>query len=94
MPGQSSTRATKAFLDPVAQDIAQPVDLRRGLVADHDRLVAARPDLVLPSSQTADLAGHVGLEVAHELGHAFGIGNPGKEVVLLEATKNAEISTG
>src|SRR4029077_57562 len=54
------------FLDPVAEDVFQALDLRRLLLADQDRLIAPPEDLFPPAGDPPDLAGDFRREVTHE----------------------------
>ena len=63
------------FLDPVAEDVLQALDLRGFLLADQDRLVAPPEDLLPPAGDPPDLAGDFRGEVAHESGELAGVGD-------------------
>ena len=58
----------KPFLATVAEEIREPRGLRRFLVADDDRLIASRPNLVGPARMASNLAGEIGREIPHEVG--------------------------
>ena len=63
----------ESLLDPVREDVFQPLNLGAFFGADHDGLVPPRPDLVAPVDEAPDFARQVGVDVAHEAGELEGI---------------------
>jgi len=72
----------QALLDPVRQGVAQPFDLGGVFVADHDGLVPSRPELLAPADEPPDLAGQVGVDVAHEARELEGVVDIQEEVKM------------
>jgi hypothetical protein len=72
----------QVLLDPVREVVGQAVDLGGLFVADHDGLVAARPDPVGPAGQVAHLTGQIAVEVPHEEGKLPGVADPEEEVKM------------
>jgi hypothetical protein len=62
----------QVLLDSVRQDVREALDLSPLFLGDHGHVVAAFEDVSLPASQTVDLAGELGLDVAHEAGDLQG----------------------
>jgi hypothetical protein len=52
----------QSFFDPMGKDVAQALNLRAVLLADHDGLIPARPDAMSPAGQALDLEGGVGVD--------------------------------
>jgi hypothetical protein len=63
--------AHKTFLAPMRQEVLEPPNLSRFLVAHNDRLVAAPPHPLSPARPPSDFSGDVRADIAHEVGEAF-----------------------
>jgi hypothetical protein len=72
----------EALFTAVREKVLQSRDLRCFLVADHDGLVSPRPDLVGPAVEPADLAGEVGIDIAHEIRKLAGVVDVEQEVIV------------
>jgi hypothetical protein len=77
----------QALFDAVAEDVAEPRDLRLGLVADLDRLIPPPEDLLPPAGESADLASHLGVEVVHEARELPGVVDLQNEVKVIRREK-------
>src|SRR6185295_15377343 len=56
----------EALLDGIAEDVEKSLDLRRVLVGNHSRVVAALEDRSLPAGEAVDLDRQLGFQVSHE----------------------------
>jgi hypothetical protein len=72
----------QVFLDSVAEDIGETLDLSSLLFSDDGHVVVAREDGSLPAGEAVDLAGELGLEIAHEARDLPGILDHGEEVKM------------
>ena len=95
----------QVLLDSVRQNVGEALDLRSLFLGDDGHVVAALEDVALPAGQAVDLAGELGLDVAHEAGDLLGVlnhsedvevrrergdGTEGKVVVSLASSEDAE----
>jgi hypothetical protein len=70
----------QVLLDSVRQDVREALDLRSLFLGDDGHVVAALEDVSLPAGQAVDLAGELGLDVAHEAGDLLGVLDYGEDV--------------
>jgi hypothetical protein len=56
----------QTFLDAMAEDIEEPLDLRPLLFRDHSRVVAPVEHRSPPAGEAVDLAGQLGFQIPHE----------------------------
>ena len=80
----------QSFFDSVRKNIAKTLDLGEVFVADHDGLISARPDSVPPAGEALDLEGQAGVDIAHEVGVLFRIGNAQIEVVVIGQERKSD----
>src|SRR5262249_17035818 len=73
----------QSLLDAMREQVLKPGDLGRLLLADDNGLVTPAPDLVLPAGAARDLAGEVGIEIAHEERELLGVGDVEEEVKVV-----------
>lgn len=83
-PGQSRTLSTdplhEVLLDSVRQDVCEALDLSPLFLGDDGHVVAALEDVSLPAGQAVDLAGELGLHIAHEAGDLLSVFDDSKDV--------------
>jgi hypothetical protein len=72
-PGQIAELRDEVLFDAVGEHISQAVDLCSLLITDDDGLIAPGPNLLPPACEPADLAGQVGVEIAHKTAELSGV---------------------
>jgi len=73
--GPLAHAGNEVFLDSVREHIEKSGDLCGLFVADHNGLIAAGPDLVLPTGEPGHFAGEFRIEQGHETGELIGVLN-------------------
>jgi hypothetical protein len=73
----------KSFLDSVAEDVLETVDLGLGFVADDNALVSAPPELLLPLIEASGLASQVRIYIAHKAGDLLSILNRNQKMKMV-----------
>ena len=72
----------QVFLDSIAEDVGEALDLSSLFLGDDGHVVAAREDGSLPADEAVDLASELGLEVAREAGDLPDIVDHGEKVKM------------
>lgn len=73
----------QSFLAAMREQVLEAPHLGRLLVAHHDGLIAASPELVAPMRQTAGLSGQVGIDETHETREPLCVRNVEQEVEMI-----------
>lgn len=78
-----SAPSDEAFLDTMAQEVAQAGDLGRLFLADDDGLVAASPNLVSPTPGASHFLGDLGIDESHEACELPGVVDAKEQVIVV-----------